>query len=193
MRRFQVVIEKIDELLASDKAHVLVAIDGKLDSGKSTLAGHLQYRYHCTVFHMSDFPLRESQMSEERLAEVGGDVDYERFKDQVIDPLLNGDDIIHYMPYNTRTHTWQGETLYAPTRLVVVEGTYSAHPHFGDPYDLVVFMDVESEIQKENVHRRFGKRKAEAMEQGGYAREEAYFKAVGLCEHALVLPWESID
>jgi uridine kinase len=49
--------KKIDELLMQ-KDIVIVAIDGKCTSGKTTLAAKLAEIYDCNVFHMDDFFLR---------------------------------------------------------------------------------------------------------------------------------------
>jgi uridine kinase len=46
----------IDRLLQQDR--VIVAIDGKCTSGKTTLASRLAEIYDCNVFHMDDFFLR---------------------------------------------------------------------------------------------------------------------------------------
>ena len=52
--------KKIDELL-TQKDRVVVAIDGKYTSGKTTLASKLAEIYDCNVFHMDDFFLRPEQ------------------------------------------------------------------------------------------------------------------------------------
>ena len=49
--------KQIDELL-TQKETVIVAIDGKCTSGKTTLASKLAEIYDCNVFHMDDFFLR---------------------------------------------------------------------------------------------------------------------------------------
>lgn len=41
------------QLLRRDR--VIVAIDGRCGSGKTTLAAKLQKQLHCSVFHMDDF------------------------------------------------------------------------------------------------------------------------------------------
>ena len=66
-------------MLLEEKNFVIVAIDGKCTSGKTTLASQLAEIYDCNVFHMDDFFLRPEQRTPERFAEVGGNVDYERF------------------------------------------------------------------------------------------------------------------
>ena len=54
------------QLLRRDR--VIVAIDGRCGSGKTTLAAKLQKQLHCSVFHMDDFFLRPEQRTEERFA-----------------------------------------------------------------------------------------------------------------------------
>ena len=81
--------KKIDELL-TQKDMVVVAIDGKCTSGKTTLASKLAQIYDCNVFHMDDFFLRPEQRTPERFAEIGGNVDYERFREEVLLPLKSG-------------------------------------------------------------------------------------------------------
>ena len=81
--------KQIDELLAKQDM-VIVAIDGKCTSGKTTLASKLAEIYDCNVFHMDDFFLRPEQRTPERFAEVGGNVDYERFQEEVLLPLKSG-------------------------------------------------------------------------------------------------------
>ena len=51
------VIKQIDDLLTQKDA-VIVSIDGKCTSGKTTLASKLAELYDCNVFHMDDFFLR---------------------------------------------------------------------------------------------------------------------------------------
>ena len=67
----ETVKRQIDTLL-EEKNFVIVAIDGKCTSGKTTLAGKLAELYDCNVFHMDDFFLRPEQRTPERFAEVGG-------------------------------------------------------------------------------------------------------------------------
>lgn len=63
-----------------------VAIDGPCASGKSTLGQLLAGVYGCPLIRMDDFFLRPEQRSPERLAQPGGNVDYERFSREVLSP-----------------------------------------------------------------------------------------------------------
>ena len=65
-------------------AFVTVAIEGSSATGKSTLAALLSRIYNCNVFHMDDFFLQPHQRTPERFAQPGGNVDYERFRAQLL-------------------------------------------------------------------------------------------------------------
>ncbi|MBR3949645.1 MAG: hypothetical protein IKJ84_03120 [Oscillospiraceae bacterium] len=145
-------IKKIDELL-TQKDRVIVAIDGKCTSGKTTLATELAEIYDCNVFHMDDFFLRPEQRTPERFAEIGGNVDYERFKDEVLIPLQAGKQF-SYRPFDCGTFTLAEPVTVIPKQLNIIEGTYSQHPYFEDPYDLKVMLTVTPELQRERIMRR---------------------------------------
>lgn len=152
--------KKIDELL-TQKETVIVAIDGKCTSGKTTLASKLAEIYDCNVFHMDDFFLRTEQRTPDRFAEVGGNVDYERFQEEVLLPLKSGK-AFSYCAFDCSTFTLAAPVAVAPKRLNIIEGTYSHHPYFGNPYDLKILLTVDEETQRKRVlerpaflHKRF--------------------------------------
>ena len=138
-----VVKSKIDMLLG-ERDFVIVAIDGKCTSGKTTLASQLAELYDCNVFHMDDFFLRPEQRTPERFAEVGGNVDYERFREEVLLPLKSGK-AFSYRPFDCSTFTLAAPVTVAPKKLNVIEGTYSHHPYFGNPYDLKILLTVDED------------------------------------------------
>lgn len=143
---------RIDRLL-SQKERVIVAIDGNCTAGKTTLAGLLKQQYDCNVFHMDDFFLRPRQRTPERLAEVGGNVDYERFQSEVLAPLTAGD-VFSYRPFDCRSLTLSEPVRVVPKKLTIIEGSYCLHPYFGDPYDLRIFLAVSAELQYRRILER---------------------------------------
>ena len=152
--------KQIDTML-EEKNFVIVAIDGKCTSGKTTLASKLAEIYECNVFHMDDFFLRPEQRTPERFAEIGGNVDYERFREEVLLPLRSGKDF-SYRPFDCSTFTLSAPVAVTPKKLNIVEGTYSHHPYFGNPYDLKILLTVDEETQRKRIlerpvflHRRF--------------------------------------
>ena len=143
---------QIDQLLAQ-KDFVLVAIDGKCTSGKTTLADRLQESYDCNVFHMDDFFLRPEQRTPERYAEVGGNVDYERFQAEVLTPLITGKPFF-YRPFDCKTFTLSDPVAVTPKRLNIIEGSYCRHPYFGDPYDAKFVLTITPELQRQRILQR---------------------------------------
>ena len=120
---------------------------------KPPFAAKLAEIYDCNVFHMDDFFLRPEQRTPERFAEVGGNVDYERFKDEVLMPL-KAEQYFSYRPFDCSSFTLAEPVHVMPKRLNIVEGTYSQHPYFGDPYDLKILLTVDEATQRRRILQR---------------------------------------
>ena len=80
----------------------IVAIDRGSASGKTSLAAEIAESFECNVFHMDDFFLRPEQRTEERYAKAGGNVDRERFEEEVLVPLTEGRDVA-YRKFSCKT------------------------------------------------------------------------------------------
>lgn len=145
-------LRRIDRLL-EERELVLIAIDGSCAAGKSTLAAELAKRYDCSVIPMDDFFLRPCQRTPERYAEAGGNVDYERFADEVLRPLRLGQ-AFTYRPYDCRTACLSAPVTVQPKKLNIIEGSYSLHPYFGQVYDLRVFLTVSPALQEQRILER---------------------------------------
>ena len=165
-----------------EKEMALLAIDGSCTSGKTTLAAELRAAYPCQVIAMDDFFLRPSQRTPERLAQVGGNVDYERFWQEVLSPLCNRQPAI-YRPYCCRTGSLLEPVTVEPRGLIVIEGSYSQHPYFGNPYDLRVFLEHTPELQRERVLQRPAHLHKKFLELW-IPMENAYFETFHIAEKA---------
>ena len=143
---------RIDALLLQNKP-LLIAIDGNCTAGKSTIAGALAQIYDCNLFHMDDFFLRPEQRTPQRYRETGGNVDYERFQDEVLSPLKSGLPF-SYRPFSCSTFTLSDPIAVIPKQLNIIEGTYSQHPYFSDPYDLKIFLSVPEDVQRSRILER---------------------------------------
>lgn len=154
------ITEQLNRLIR-EKESVIVAIDGACTSGKTTLAEALSNLYDCNVFHMDDFFLRQEQRTKERLAEAGGNVDYERFLAEVLLPLGKKESF-SYRPYDCHAGALKDDVKVVPKKLNIVEGTYSMHPTLTDRYDYTIYLTIANEKQKERIlfrnpalHQRF--------------------------------------
>ena len=113
-------IGAIEALLAENRP-VLVAIDGPCAAGKTTLGAKLQEKFDCNLFHMDDYFLRPEQRTEARFQEPGGNVDYERFREEVLEPLKRGE-TFSYRPFDCKTFTLAQPVPVVPKKLTIIEG-----------------------------------------------------------------------
>lgn len=165
-------LTEIDKQLA--RGNVTLAIDGGSASGKSTLAELLQDIYPCSVFHMDDFFLRPEQRTAERFAEVGGNVDRERFFAEVLTPLAARKSIT-YRPYNCTSQTLGAPITCEPSPLTVIEGVYAMHPLLRPHYTLSVFLDVDADTQRARILQRNSPTMAKRFFEQWILLENVYF------------------
>lgn len=163
---------EIDGFLS--KGSVIVAIDGGSASGKTTLASKLQEVYDCNVFHMDDFFLQAHQRTPERLNEVGGNVDRERFQSEVLQSLKKGE-TVYYRRFDCQTQALEVPVTVEPKKLTIIEGAYSMHPAFSNYYDLGVFLDIDPEHQKQRILKRNSTAMAERFFGEWIPMENTYF------------------
>ena len=188
-RRFDIAMKAIQQLLDTDVGHqpLLIAIDGGAASGKTTLGNYLQEKFACNLFHMDDFFLQNNQRTAERMQEIGGNVDYERFFDEVIQPLQKGKDV-QYRPYSCATKCINAEVTIPYKRLNIIEGSYSQHPHFGDCYQLRFFTEITLELQAERILKRNGEIMLQRFRNEWIPKEQAYFDKFAIREKSIVIP-----
>lgn len=170
------------ETLLKEKDFVLVAIDGPCASGKSTLAAELSKVFDCNVLHTDDFFLRPEQKTPDRLSEIGGNFDRERFDREVLLPLSQNLPF-SYRPYHCQKGEFGSEVNVPKKRLSVVEGSYSQHPFFGETYQLRVFLKLDPELQKERLIKRDPSKLSRFLQEW-IPKENAYFDFFSIPEKA---------
>ena len=176
---FLPLFSQIDRLLK--KGSAVIAIEGGSASGKSTLAQLLKEIYSCTVFHMDDFFLQPFQRTAERLAEVGGNLDRERFLEEVLTPLRL-EKPIAYRRFDCSKQSLEPPVAVAPERLTVVEGVYSMHPDLASDYDLSVYLDIDANYQRERILKRNTPAFAEIFFSRWIPMENTYFEGMAVKE-----------
>lgn len=160
----------------SGKEHVVIAIDGRCASGKTTLAKYLEDIAGASVIHMDDFFLPGQLRTQERLAQPGGNVHYERFREEVLPFLRKGQDF-SYARFDCSRMELGEKRMISGEKWQIVEGTYSCHPEFGSYMNVRVFADVKPEEQLRRIERRNGKQAAETFRTRWIPMEERYFES----------------
>lgn len=180
------VVERIQSLSAGDRP-VLVAVDGRCASGKTTLTERLTRDYGWSAVHVDHFFLRPEQRTAKRYAQPGGNVDHERLLLEVLLPLRRGERPV-YRPFDCRTQTLLPPVSFEPASVVVVEGSYACHPALWDCYDLRVFLTIDKSRQMERILAREGAERAQAFREKWIPLEELYFSALEIearCDYRL--------
>ncbi|MBE5921862.1 MAG: hypothetical protein E7269_03810 [Lachnospiraceae bacterium] len=172
--------ERID-CLRQVKTHLLIAIDGRCAAGKTSLAAQLQEKYDCNVIHMDHFFLRPQQRTQERLQMAGGNVDHERFLEEVLKPISAGKSF-SYRPFDCKRQKLAEPISINPCAINIIEGSYSCHQKLWDYYDLRLFLTVDSQEQLRRIIIRDGVEKAELFRRQWIPLEERYFAEYKIAE-----------
>ena len=161
-----------------------VAIDGPCASGKSTLGAALAEIYQCPLIHMDDFFLRPEQRTPERLAQPGGNVDYERFAQEVIAPMIDGRTIT-YRPWRCGEGSYGPEISILPSPIIITEGSYSLREDLRDAYHLRVWTQADRSSRYRRLLERGGEACLKQFETQWIPLEDAYFthQRVSQCCH----------
>ncbi len=168
-------LRAIDRKL-TEKTMLTIAIDGPSGAGKSSLTAWLQRVYgDCEVFHMDDFFLPQDKKTEDRMRTPGGNVDWERFSDEVILSLNKGRPF-SYRPYDCGTCTLKEPVIATPRRLNIVEGVYSHHPALREMYDMTFFLSIGKQEQSERILLRNGKQMHKRFMEEWIPLEDLYFR-----------------
>lgn len=125
---------------------VVLVMDGMSTAGKTTAVEALSHRWNAPVVHMDDFYLPRELRTEERRAEPGGNVHYERFLEEVL-PHLKAGEAFTYRLFDCATLDYCGEKTIPAAPVTIVEGAYAMHPIFGDYGDVTVFFSIDPEAQ----------------------------------------------
>lgn len=177
---FSKAIDILVMLSRSNKRSGTIVIDGRAASGKSTIAGLVSKVLDAPIIHMDDFFLPPEKRTAERLSEAGGNVDYERFSKEVVNSLGIGD--FEYGIFDCSEMKITGKKLIEKSEYLIVEGSYSHHPHFGEYGDLRVFSDIDETEQRKRILNRNGQSMLEMFEKRWIPMEEKYFAAFGIKE-----------
>ena len=166
---------KVKEI-SGQKSRIVLAIDGRCASGKTTLANRLQEVCGWPVVHMDDFFLRPEQRTPERYAMPGGNIDHERVLEEVLAPLKEGARVC-YRPFDCHTMRLSEPIELPDASVVVVEGSYACHPMLKACYDLTLFLSVTPEEQTARILRRNGADAVQVFREKWIPMEERYFSA----------------
>ena len=174
---------KLRDIPLTQDRSVVIAIDGRAASGKSTLTKLLAGILHAGVVHMDDFFLPPELRTQERLSTPGGNVHYERFAQEVL-PRIRNNASFTYPVFNCSKMQLDGIREVISSSWRIVEGSYSHHPQLAQYMDLRVFCNISPEEQMHRILLRNGEGMAQMFAQRWIPMEEHYFSTYQICQHA---------
>lgn len=168
-------IIRLIEKSVCDHEPMLVAIDGRCASGKTTVASLVAAKLGGDVIHMDDFFLQMNQRTPARLSEPGGNVDYERVGAEVLQPAKHGLPVV-YRKFDCSRMDFGDEVTLIPKKYLLVEGAYSCHPKLRDYFDLHIFMTIDADAQMARIRERNGNERAQMFRDRWIPLEETYIR-----------------
>ena len=183
-KKYKELVETVIALrnLDFNKKHIVISVDGNSASGKSTLAENLANLLNGEVVHCDDFFLPQEMRTDKRLSEIGGNIHYERLKEEVIDKLRKPT-VISYKAYNCQNSSFKNKFL-MNKKIIIVEGAYSSHPYFENYADFKIFLKVDEETQRERILKRNGEEMLKRFINEWIPKENKYFNEFKIEENA---------
>lgn len=160
------------------KEPLIIAIDGKSASGKSTFAARLADELGVQVIATDDFYRPRNNSGELDISLYDGNFDIERFSREVVSNL-NGDGF-EYGVFDCRSGSIKETKSIAPYNAIVIEGAYSVDPKLGDYAGIKIFFDISAEEQIKRIEKRNGREGVKRFTEIWIPAEERYFSYYGI-------------
>ena len=169
---------------------VLLALDGRCGSGKTTLAAQLARQFPGSItLHTDDYYLPPARRVPGWEKIPCANMDLERLKTEVLAPARAGQ-AFSTRAYSCREGAYLSPVSFPPAPLVLIEGSYSHHPTLASYYDLRLFVTCSKEEQARRLRAREGERYP-AFAARWIPLEEGYFARYQIEENAdLILDTE---
>ncbi len=176
-------ISAIDEIIKKGNKPMLVALDGRSGTGKSTIAKKIAERLGGVEIIADDFWTGGSndewdKKSPKEKAALA--IDWKRIRSEVLEPLLAGKSA-SWQPFDWKAgHGLSQNMLHSdPKPLIVLDGAYSTRPELQDLIDFSILVEVPDDA---NRRARLRKRESEEYMNDWHGRwdiaEDYYFSKV---------------
>jgi uridine kinase len=142
-------IVRVKELMHELQRPVLVALDGRSGTGKSTIAKRIASQLGGVEITADDFWVGgknsewDAKNPQERAEQA---IDWRRIRNEVLEPLLAGRQT-SWHPFNWKAGEGLAEDTIdsEPKPLIVLDGAYSARPELSDIIDLAILVEVHDD------------------------------------------------
>ncbi len=176
------IISLIEQKLSGRNTPLLIAIDGRSCTGKSSVAQTLANKFNASHIIGDDFYCGRTDnewtscSSEEKAALC---IDWRRLRAEALMPLLSGK-TAHYHPYDFKTgakfapHT----VTLQPSKIIILDGAYSARPELSDLIEFKILVESAEDIRRCRLLQREGKAFMENWHSIWDVSEDHYFTKI---------------
>jgi uridine kinase len=175
------IVFDISQLLKR-KNPVLVALDGRSGTGKSTIAQAIADRVKGIIVVSDDFYSGGNDDAWSGLSaseKVDQGIDWQRMRTQVLEPLLAKKPASwHPLDFEPEIGWtgWKDEIVtLKPAPVILVDGVYSARPELSDLVDLAVLVEADDAVRRKRLVIREGQGFMERWHKLWDSAEEYYF------------------
>ena len=162
---------------------LVLALDGRCGSGKTTLANTLARQFPASItLHTDDFYLPPAQRIRGWEKTPCANMDLARLRDEALRPAYAGQ-TVDYRAYSCRQGAYLPPAQLPAQPLVILEGSYSHHPLLTGYETLRVFLTCAKEEQTRRLQAREGERYANFAARW-VPLEEGYFAQYHIAETA---------
>jgi uridine kinase len=177
------VSERIKALLSEKKRPIVIALDGRSGTGKSTLAEIIATNVGGIYINTDDFwaggahEIWDAKSSEEK---VEAAIDWKRLRKEVIEPLIEGKQA-SYHPFDFIKGSGLAEKaiIKGPSPIIILDGAYSSRPELEDTLDLKVLVEVHDNInRKSRLAKREGSEYMDDWHRRWDPAEDYYFSTI---------------
>lgn len=183
-RNLMTMVFVIEELQDNDQ--IVIKLDGKAASGKTTLAQQLSMIYEMNVIHMDDFFKKPEIDQTTAYGKYATNIDFNKMNQSVVKPFLSKDKIC-YRPFDFKTHSHVGEVRLPYKKYLLIEGAYSMHPSLKIDAGLTVFYGIGKYKQIKRIYDRNGFKRLRMFLKKWIKNENTYHKALKTQSSATVV------
>lgn len=155
----QAAIQRILEL-AQNTSPIVIAVDGRSGTGKSTLSASIARHVGATLIDQDDFYAGGDIETWRRLtASEKADrvIDWRRVRAEALLPLRSGTQA-RWRPFDWEAMEGLASASITaqPSRIVILDGAYSSRPELADLIDLSILVTLPEAVRRARLQQREG-------------------------------------
>ena len=147
-------LSQIKNYLSSLPSKQIIALEGRCASGKTTISNYLKEDY--TIIEVDDFFLPMNKKTNERLSEIGGNINYELIHEtlkKLKEAIQNNEQTFTYLAFDCSCQAFYEKSVLLKDK-IILEGVYSYHSYFQEYIDQLIYLHINKDEQLERINQR---------------------------------------